>query len=65
MQVLMLVVATLFLAVVLTKKTVVYRLLHARAAVLWGSFAHTWLLISAIVVLFVAVLWFFGLIWKK
>lgn len=49
----------MFLGGVYKSEWVIYRLLHARAKVLWGDYAHSFLMISGLIITLLGFLFFF------
>ena len=51
----------LFLSGFKKSEFIVYKLLHARAKMLWGDHAHTFLAISGMIIMGLSALFFFGI----
>lgn len=51
----------LFLSGLKKSEFVIYKLMHARAKLLWGDHAHTFLAVSGLIITGLSALFFFGI----
>lgn len=62
-QMLMLVIGLYMLGSVYLKRGLLYRLLHARASIMWKDRADLVLMVSSLLISLLAILWMLGVIW--
>jgi len=63
-RILMLLMGLIILVSTLLKKGWVYRLLHARAKILWRDYTDYFLIAISLIIIVLSILWTFGIIWK-
>jgi hypothetical protein len=62
-QMLMLAIGLYMLGSVYLKRGLIYRLLHARASIMWKDRTDLVLIVSSLLVSILAILWMLGVIW--